>query len=93
MRMPFCILSVRGDVLDNGELHFKESARSLEAARRRIQALAELSPGEYVIYNKETGERLLINARDEALKRQGEMAASCGTNLRNRLEHALDTLH
>ena len=62
MRLPFCILNVLGDVLDDGELHFVEAAHTLEAARRRIKALAKLSPGHYVIYNEQTGERLSIIA-------------------------------
>jgi hypothetical protein len=57
MRHPFCILSVLGDVLDDGELQFVEAAQTLQAARRRIKALAELWPHEYVIYNEQTGER------------------------------------
>jgi hypothetical protein len=28
MRLPFCILNVRGDVLDDGELHFVEAAQA-----------------------------------------------------------------
>lgn len=42
MRLPFCILNVFGDVLDDGELHFVEAAKTLEAAKRRIEALSEL---------------------------------------------------
>ena len=60
MRLPFCILSVLGDVLDDGELQFVEAARTLEAARRRIEALAELGPREYVIYNEQTGEQVSV---------------------------------
>ena len=60
MRRPFCILSVLGDVLDNGELRFVEAAKTLEAARRRIRALGHSQPGEFVIYNQQTGERMLI---------------------------------
>ena len=45
MRLPFCILDVLGDVLDDGELHFVEAAHTLEAARRRIEALSQLWPG------------------------------------------------
>jgi hypothetical protein len=60
MRLPFCILNVLGDVLDDGELQFVEAARTLKAARRRIEALAKSSPGQYVIYNGQTGERLPI---------------------------------
>jgi len=41
VRLPFCVLKVLGDVLDDGELHFIERARTFEAARRRIEALAE----------------------------------------------------
>lgn len=62
MRLSFCILSVLGDLLDGGELHFVEAVQTLEAARQRIEALAELRPGLYVIYNKETGERVSIMA-------------------------------
>ena len=58
MRQPFCILNVHGDVLDGGELYFVEAAQSLDAARARVQALAELRPGDYVIYNEATGERI-----------------------------------
>jgi hypothetical protein len=62
MRQPFCILSVVGDVLDDGELCFLEAAQSLDAARARVQSLAELWPGEYVIYDEATGERVSITA-------------------------------
>ncbi len=62
MRLPFCILNVLGDVLDDGELNFVEAAQSLDDARARVQALAELRPGEYVIYDEATGERMLITA-------------------------------
>jgi hypothetical protein len=62
MRLPFCILNVRGDVLDDGELHFIEAAHSLEAAGRRIEALSELWPGEYIIYDEQTGERVSVIA-------------------------------
>ena len=60
MRLPFCILSVLGDVLDNGELHFVEATRTLGAARRRIKALAESRPGEYIIYDGQSGARVPI---------------------------------
>jgi hypothetical protein len=62
VRQCFCILKVLGDVLDDGELHFVERAQTLEAARRRIEALAEVRPGRYVIYHGETGERVFIDA-------------------------------
>ncbi len=58
MRLPYCILNVLGDVLDDGELHFVEAAQSIDAAKARVKALAEFWPGEYVIYDGATGERL-----------------------------------
>ena len=66
MRLPFCILNVLGDVLDGGELYFVEGARNLDAAKARVQSLAELLPGEFVIYNEATGERVLITAEGAA---------------------------
>ena len=66
MRAHYCVLTVLGDLLDGGELHFVEAVQTLEAARQRIEALAEFSPGQYVIYNKQTGERVSITAGEEA---------------------------
>ena len=63
MRQPFCILNVVGDVLDDGELYFVEAAQSLDAAKARVQSLAELWPGEDVIYDEATGERVSVTAR------------------------------
>lgn len=57
MRYSFCILTVLGDLLDDGELRFVETVQTLEIARQHIATLAELKPGQYVIYNVETGER------------------------------------
>jgi hypothetical protein len=62
MRCSFCILMVLGDLLDDGELQFVEAVQTSEAAKQRIEALAALLPGQYVIYNKETGDRLFIAA-------------------------------
>jgi len=62
MRCSFCILIVLGDLLDDGELQFVEAVQTSEAAKQRIEALAALLPGQYVIYNKETGQRLFIAA-------------------------------
>jgi hypothetical protein len=62
MRLPFFILNVRGDVLDDGELYFVEAAQSLDAAKARVQSLAELLPGDFVIYNEATGERVSVTA-------------------------------
>ena len=65
MRSHYCVLTVLGDLLDGGELRFVEAVQTLEAARQRIEALAELEPGQYIIYNKETGERVSIVAGAE----------------------------
>ena len=62
MRLSFCILIVLGDVRDYGEIRFAEAAETLEDAKRRIETLATSSPGEYVIYDEETGARLSVNA-------------------------------
>ena len=60
MRCSFCILTVLGDLLDGGELQFVEAVQTIEAARQRISALAELRPGQYIIYDEETGERVSV---------------------------------
>ena len=62
MRLPFCILNVLGDVLDDGELYFLEAAQTLDAAKARVQSLGEACPGQYVIYDEETGERVAITS-------------------------------
>ena len=62
MRPAFCILSVLGDLLDDGELCFVEMAQTLDAAKARVESLAEFSPGEYVIYDEATGERVSVTA-------------------------------
>lgn len=64
MRQPFCILNVLGDVLDDGELYFVEAAQSLEAAKARVQSLEELRPGDFIIYNAATGERVSVTVGD-----------------------------
>jgi len=78
MRLPFCILIVLGFVVTDGELHFVAAAQTLEAARQRIKALAELRPGEYVIYNEQTGERMSVIAA--AKRRTLPLEARFGKN-------------
>jgi len=46
--LPFCILKLRGE----GSPRFVEAAQTLDAAKKRVTALAELWPGEYVIFHK-----------------------------------------
>lgn len=71
MRSHYCVLTVLGDLLDGGELHFVEAVQTLEAARQRIEALAELDPGQYIIYNKETGERVSVVAGVQSSSERG----------------------
>jgi hypothetical protein len=61
MRLPFRIFKVQGD----GNLHFVEEAQTLDAAKACVLALAALWPGEYVIINEATGERVSITAGDD----------------------------
>ena len=57
MRLPFCIFKVRGE----GSPRLIEAAQTLDAAKARVKALAELWSGEYVIIHKKEkrGETLL----------------------------------
>ncbi len=65
MRLPFCILNVLGDMLDDGELRFVEAAQTLDDAKARVQSLSKLWPGEYVIYDAATGEQVSVTAGGE----------------------------
>ena len=61
MREPFRIFKVQGD----GSLHFVEAVQTLNAAKARVDELGKDWPGEYVIRNDETGERVsIIASRD-----------------------------
>jgi hypothetical protein len=61
VRLPFFIYTVQGD----GELHFVVAVQTLDDAKERVRELGETWPGEYVIYNEETGERVFVSMRDE----------------------------
>ncbi len=58
MSLPFSIFKVLGDE----SLQFVEEAHTLEYARVSVGELARLWPGEYIIQNEETGERVSITA-------------------------------
>jgi hypothetical protein len=58
MPLPFRIFKLRGD----GSLQFVEEAHTLEDAIESARDLAQLWPGEYIIQNEETGERVSITA-------------------------------
>ena len=59
-RPSFCILTEVGDLLDGGELRFEEAVQTLDIAKQRINMLAKSRPAQYVIYNGETGERIVV---------------------------------
>src|SRR6266403_2733045 len=52
-------------VLNDGALQFVEAIQTLDGASERVRELGKLWPGEYVIENGETGERVFVNTRDE----------------------------
>jgi hypothetical protein len=52
-------------VQDDGKLHFVEMAQSFDDATALARGLGELWRGKYVVENEETGERVVVNARDE----------------------------
>ena len=58
MRLRFCIFKMRED----GSLHFVEEAETLKDAKAGVQSLGKLWPGEYVISDEATGERVSITA-------------------------------
>jgi hypothetical protein len=58
--LAFRIYRVQSD----GDLHFVEAAQSFDDATVRVRELGKLWPGEYVIDNEETGERVFVSTRD-----------------------------
>jgi hypothetical protein len=58
--LTFCIFKLQSD----RSLHFVEAVRTLDDANIRAQALGELWPGEYVIHDEATGERISITVGD-----------------------------
>jgi hypothetical protein len=61
LRLPFRIFKLQTD----GRLHFVEVLQTFDDARARVGELGESWPGEYLIDNEETGERVFISTRDE----------------------------
>jgi hypothetical protein len=56
----------------NNSARWIEAASTLDGAKARVQALAEVSPGEYLIVSQRTGNRLVMkfNGACEAANRQ-----------------------
>jgi hypothetical protein len=44
-----------------------EGAKDLESAKVRVEELSKSWPGQYVIVNQETGDRLFINTGNERI--------------------------
>ena len=63
MQPPFSIFKTR----DDGSLHWVEGAKDLESAKVRVEELSKSWPGQYVIVNQETGDRLFINTGNERI--------------------------
>ena len=61
MCVPFRISKVQSD----GDLHFIEALPTLDEAKIRVRELGEVWPGEYVIDNEETGERIFVYTKGE----------------------------
>jgi hypothetical protein len=45
-----------------GSVRWLEAAKTLEDAKARVQELALRSPGEYVVLDQKTGNKLVINS-------------------------------
>jgi hypothetical protein len=52
-------------VQSDGKLQFVATVHTFDDAKELVKGLGELWPGEYVIVNEETGERVFVNTRDE----------------------------
>ncbi len=61
LHTPFRIYKVQAD----GNLHFVEAVQTFDGAKGRARELGGVWPGEYVVDNEETGERLFVSTRDE----------------------------
>jgi hypothetical protein len=55
MTAPFDIFAV-----ETGGVHWLGSAETLEGAKARIHELAQRSPGEFVLLNQQTGNKVVI---------------------------------
>jgi hypothetical protein len=60
LRPLFRIYKVQGD----GALQFVQAMHTFHRAKERVRELGRLWPGEYVMENEETGERVFVNTSD-----------------------------
>jgi hypothetical protein len=59
--LPIRIYRVQTD----GALQFVEANQTFDGARERVRELGKHWPGDYVIENEGTGERVFVSTRDE----------------------------
>jgi len=52
-------------VQSDGDLHFIDAVQSFDDAAARVIELGDSWPGDYVIDDEKTGERVFISTRDE----------------------------
>jgi hypothetical protein len=57
---PFRIYKVQSD----GLVHFVEAVQTFDDAKVRVREIGDVRPGEYVIDNEKTGERVFVSTRD-----------------------------
>jgi GrpB-like predicted nucleotidyltransferase (UPF0157 family) len=62
MRLPFGIQKV-----ESGGVRWMEAAADLERAKARVKVLAASSPGEYIILNQKTGEKISIKSKTKRI--------------------------
>ena len=88
---PFDIFKV-----DIGSLRWLEAADDLERAKARVQVLATASPGEYLIFNHQTGKRVSIKPEPKRIVFQigdGEKELNARAELLRRFGHEVISVH
>jgi hypothetical protein len=56
MFIPYDIFRTEID----GSVMWRESARTLEGAKARVRELLAIAPGDYILFNQQTGIQLVI---------------------------------
>ncbi len=95
MSQQFHISKVESD----GNIRLIEQADDLERARERVKKLAAFSPGEYVIANRHTGERISIQSHvreivfqigydEKDLNARAELFRRCGHHVISVVDNA-----
>jgi hypothetical protein len=53
---------------ENGTYVWKASVGSLQAANQMVEQLATASPGEYLIFNQETNDKIVVKPKSAAAR-------------------------